>query len=881
MERRRAGCRLAPVRLLSAALWAAACSAPQDSPHDDGVARWRRRLQTLPSGVQGSGSVPDVPDIPDVPSTPNVSTDPLAGAPSASDLASMQANASSLLEGLPSLPSMGNSSLVDNEYSDFGANLASMWGQPENCSVTCLTPVCKANCTKPVQPPLSPTGVLLRLLPMVSATFVTYFGSKVATVVRVGSVFWASAAPSLIPIVQTIQAEGTITPTTFVGIGGAFYAGGLGAFAAVKSKATGIVVQGMAVGYVLSSVLQGFAIGLLLQKYPQAEAYLEWITMAFTFAIGGAVGKFALRYEDIISIAATAIMGAYSQLQIFCSLGFEFTESLSIGAAMNGTFGCTDWPCQLTLGVAIAYALGGVKNQLNQNKLNKIMAENPDFEGEGKIQQTMVKINKAMTIVFTLNEIAGQLSEHHTEEEMKELVQKNMAIVLQLSTVGTNIGKAAQAPRNFCDHKALRVRLSAGLLVLSLSCFSGCIEGFANGAWVLSDGSGTMPYLTRFAATIGLIGILCLLLVIFMIQTLRLPHAEQGKRDTRQKLFLLFAAIIMPIVAVCSLIILVMQEGSPVEVPQIKAAFDADKLPHDQQVALQNHLPTVFGTLQGTLITLAFSWTIICKHLGGIIYLAMKFMSMITMTLFICGAGVAFAGYYGIEHSGLAVDEDVSTLFLILGIIGTFIGGVALLGIIGMQIYYRVRFLGKIILRVYSGLIILMLVLNILLFAVVGYYVTQIDVLIDRDWARLQELVADKREVFANDTRVSSQYYDVGLGNETKAEFVETAKGSFNILMLVGGLLTLLLLTGFVAAHYLVVTDNPIPGKNEKGDKKSDKKDDEEDKKEDKIDIPDVPDMPDGGGGGGDGGEKLSKKEAKAAKKKKKSEERKAKRALR
>lgn len=253
-------------------------------------------------------------------------------------------------------------------------------------NASALAPPCgpSANCTRGEASSMSVSSVLLRLLPMASSVFVTYFGTKISTMVRVFSVFWASAAPSLLPTLKVIEVEGGISAATFVGLGGSVYAGSLGAFAAVKKREMGIMVQGVAVGYVLSSVLQGFVIGLVLQEYPEAEKYLEWITMVFTFSLGGVIGKIALKYEDLISVCATAIMGAYTGLQVFCSLGFEFSQSLSMQAAMDGTFGCVDWPCQLTLVCFILYALGGVKNQFHMNRVNRLMEENPDFEGDGR-----------------------------------------------------------------------------------------------------------------------------------------------------------------------------------------------------------------------------------------------------------------------------------------------------------------------------------------------------------------------------------------------------------------------------------------------------------------------------------------------------------------
>jgi hypothetical protein len=32
----------------------------------------------------------------------------------------------------------------------------------------------------------------------------------------------------------------------------------------------------------------------------------------------------------------------------------------------------------------ILYALGGVKNQFHMNRVNRLMEENPDFEGDGR-----------------------------------------------------------------------------------------------------------------------------------------------------------------------------------------------------------------------------------------------------------------------------------------------------------------------------------------------------------------------------------------------------------------------------------------------------------------------------------------------------------------
>jgi hypothetical protein len=412
-----------------------------------------------------------------------------------------------------------------------------------------------------------------------------------------------------------------------------------------------------------------------------------------------------------------------------------------------------------------------------------------------RVERAIVTINKAFAIVFALNEVVKEQGKFHTEEELEELLQKNLSIVLQISTIGTDIG----------------------LLVLSFSLFVGVMEGFGAGAFVLTDEEGAVPYLAYFAAALGAAGTLTLMLVIFAIYTHKLPSSDVGKRHTRMKFFLLFAAFLMPSVAGLSLIVVVMLPDTGVEVPQIKRFFHMEKLPEEQRLALEGHLPTVFATLQGTLLCLAASWTIVCKHLGGILYLVMKFLSMITWVIFLVGGCVTGGGYWGMKHSGLTIDEDVTSLFMAMGIIGGFLLAVAILGIVGMNRYYKVRSLGKIILRLYSVFMLVMLVANILMFAVVGYYATQIDVLIDEDWAKVEDYVAAKKSgSLANDTRVAA-ILDETFHNETKAEFVETVKGSFSILMLTGAIITVILLSGVIAAHFLVKTNNPIPGSKDSG----------------------------------------------------------------
>jgi hypothetical protein len=76
--------------------------------------------------------------------------------------------------------------------------------------------------------PLSAGGLMLRVMPVVTAAFVTMFGTKVSTIMRAGTVFASSATPLLIPVLDVIRRDKQINVASFLGVGGALYAGGLG-----------------------------------------------------------------------------------------------------------------------------------------------------------------------------------------------------------------------------------------------------------------------------------------------------------------------------------------------------------------------------------------------------------------------------------------------------------------------------------------------------------------------------------------------------------------------------------------------------------------------------------------------------------------------------
>jgi|EP01047_Picozoa_sp_COSAG01_P044075 hypothetical protein len=633
------------------------------------------------------------------------------------------------------------------------------------------------------------SGLMLRLLPMVGCLFVTFFGNKVSTVVRVGSVFWASVAPILVPILQKIQIERSLSVSAFMGIGGALYAGFLGSFAAVKNRSFGIMVQGVTIGYIVSSFVQGAVIGEILKAVPQAEKYVAWITMIFTMSLGFTIGKIAIQFEDIISVAATACIGAYTLLQLICSMGFSFSNNLSLFAAINGTFGCQDLTCHIVLYSIAGYAAIGTLNQVKMSRTMKKMLQDPNFAGSNAYERKLVKFNSAFAIVFTLNDIVKSEGDLHTKVEMDELKKKKEAIMLQIGTIVADI---------------------SGVL-LSASMFTSIVEGFAMGTFPIDDGP-----LMKFAGALGIIGASSMYLVKYQIQTHRLPAAERAKANARMKTHMMLSAMLMPLVFACAMFTTLTLPDTPVVIPQMRKYFELEKQPPAVQEALAKHMPKVSVALTGLLTSTVASWVISCKKLGGKLYVIMKLLSMLSWVVFSYGAGIAYLGYYmATDEMNTKFDPATSNVYTLLAVFGGFIMAVAVVGIIGMKVYYMVRFIGKQILRVFFVAVSLLLLADVVLCGFVGWYVSQIDTRIDKDWEKYSRIVLNNTEFQDINSLASRETgYSVAL-NITKEEFVDIITGGYRFLVAAAAVVFGVLLGASLSSLYIIRSDNPTPGRSE------------------------------------------------------------------
>lgn len=154
-----------------------------------------------------------------------------------------------------------------------------------------------------------------------------------------------------------------MTPAFLSALAGSALAGCTAVYCGVKNRGFGMRMQAMTIGFIILGMSSNTFRGLIAEKYPRVVPVMQWALMLLGLIIGIVLGQITMRFETAVTILATSLLGAYSALLIVASMGFEFTEGLTISDIANGTTGCTIWSCHTALVATMLFALIGIINQ--------------------------------------------------------------------------------------------------------------------------------------------------------------------------------------------------------------------------------------------------------------------------------------------------------------------------------------------------------------------------------------------------------------------------------------------------------------------------------------------------------------------------------------
>jgi len=245
--------------------------------------------------------------------------------------------------------------------------------------------------------PRNPSFFVLGLLPLLSSLFVNLFGQRIASLITLATVFFASAGSI---IASALAGEGGFTPAKLVGVSMGVYSGSVATKVATGNIKFAYGVQGASVGAILSRFSTFIWRPRVMWLIPELTPYMGWVDLTVAGGFGAAAAWVSNQYRGIISIFATAAIGAFGFIQVAVGYGIPGIENFTMGRLMAGGVSCggEDTSCWAAGGLVLTLLVGGTMNQFKMETIDFNMPAVTAYE------RWIHKIEKGMTLLFALNE---------------------------------------------------------------------------------------------------------------------------------------------------------------------------------------------------------------------------------------------------------------------------------------------------------------------------------------------------------------------------------------------------------------------------------------------------------------------------------------------
>lgn len=294
-----------------------------------------------------------------------------------------------------------------------------------------------------------------------------------------------------------------ITPSFLSALAGSFLAGMTAVYCGVKNRGFGMRMQAMTIGFIILGMSSNAFRALIAEQYPRVVPVMQWALVMVGLLLGTILGAITIRYEAPVTMIATALLGGYTALLVVASMGYEFTDGLTISDIANGTTGCTIWSCHTALVATVIYSLIGLLNQITfRNPEALEMLEDPGCYKRW-LKRVWLFAKTFCEPIFTLNDTLVELGRDGVTPDEEQVA---------MQTFYTSLKKLISFIGN-CT-----VLVSAASLLVST------VELFISGVYLRTP---AMTYLG-----VGFLGISLYIVftTILGILTFLMPDEAPGKR---------------------------------------------------------------------------------------------------------------------------------------------------------------------------------------------------------------------------------------------------------------------------------------------------------------------------------------------------------------
>lgn len=299
----------------------------------------------------------------------------------------------------------------------------------------------------------NPSFYVIGLVPLASSVFVNLFGQRIASLITLATVFFASAGTAIAAALNDGTDEWS--PTKVVGVGMGIYTGSVATKVATGNIKFAYGVQGATVGAVMSRFLTFIWRPKLLWLVPELTDYMGWVDLTVAGMFGAAAAWISNTYRGIISIFATAAIGTFGTVQVASAYGIPGISNFTLTKLMEGGVSCetTDTACWISLGFVALMAIGGTVNQFKMETIDFSLPAVTTYE------VLMHKIDKAMTLLFAINEFIEGGVNLSTDDLMERCLAARDNLVNYMNLV-TNVMHFGLCFGFAADCKPARARLS-------------------------------------------------------------------------------------------------------------------------------------------------------------------------------------------------------------------------------------------------------------------------------------------------------------------------------------------------------------------------------------------------------------------------------------
>ena len=277
----------------------------------------------------------------------------------------------------------------------------------------------------------NPSFYVLGILPAMSTTFVNFFGQRIASLITLMTVFFASAGATIAASLN--DGDDEFTPNKLLGVGMGMYAGGVATKVATGNIKFAYGVQGASVGAVVSRLATFIWRPKLLWLIPELEPAMDWVDLAMAGLFGAAAAWISNTYRGLISIFATAAIGTMGTVQVLGAYSIPGMGKFTLARIMADGVSCGagEDSCWMSGALVLSLLLGGTANQFKMQKIDFSLPAVTAYE------RVLHKIEKAMALLFALSDYIDGMS-LETGDMMERCLQARDKLVSYANLV-TNL----------------------------------------------------------------------------------------------------------------------------------------------------------------------------------------------------------------------------------------------------------------------------------------------------------------------------------------------------------------------------------------------------------------------------------------------------------